>query len=122
MSEKVVLHNNIFADTEGEKELEEATQLLKIFKEQYPDNQIDLEPGDLDYEQLRQIKEALQIEDDEDRRDGRDKKESVKRSKDKPYNKIQDLKLLKESIQMATKKKPIVNNGGRNIAAGNVKT
>ena len=38
MSEKVVLHNNIFADTEGEKELEEATQLLKIFKEQYPDN------------------------------------------------------------------------------------
>lgn len=47
LSEKVTLRRNIF-ETDEERDLAEATNLIRLFKQQYPEAEIDLEPCELD--------------------------------------------------------------------------
>jgi hypothetical protein len=103
-SEIVMLKKNIFADTKEVRQRIEAAELLQLFKEQYPEAEIDLDPADLDEEQLMEIKQALQIE----------------HEGPAPFNKKDDIKMLKEQIQEVTGKKP--KPPGRNVATKNVKT
>jgi hypothetical protein len=58
LSEKVTLRRNIF-ETDEEHDLAEATNLIRLFKQQYPEAEIDLEPCELDSDQLQQIRQAL---------------------------------------------------------------
>lgn len=51
LSERVTLRKNIF-ETDDDRDLAEATNLIRLFKQQYPDAEIDLEPGELDSDQL----------------------------------------------------------------------
>jgi hypothetical protein len=43
----VILRKNIF-ETDEERDLAEATNLIRLFKQQYPEAEIDLEPCELD--------------------------------------------------------------------------
>jgi hypothetical protein len=81
-SEQVILKKNIFAENHEDRAREEAAELLQLFKEQYPEAEIDLDPADLDEEQLMEIKQALQIEDEQPPK----------------YNKKDDIRRLKQQI------------------------
>lgn len=50
-----ILQMNYFQDSKEEKNLEDPAELIRMFKEQYPDAEIDLEPEELDEQQILQI-------------------------------------------------------------------